>query len=133
MNYPITLTVDEDIYLDTILNNVLLGVYDANDDTRRHARTIRDKLLEARNGAITAATRAVARNDWELYADHPDYKEAILALERGWSHAKTLPDMHAALDHMNPILEKFIEVGAMDSEPLRELDRRLNETFGTGR
>lgn len=76
-------------------------------------------------------------NLWELYEDHPSFAEATLALNDAWAEAKRIaPELpskeraNLAERHVYQVMEKWRDVGALDSEPFYLLSKRVCAHFG---
>jgi hypothetical protein len=65
-------------------------------------------------------------NRWELYSDHKDFRKAINELERTWKECVVceMPEDETE-KHMYRVMTKYRHVGATDTEPRWELERRM--------
>jgi hypothetical protein len=76
-------------------------------------------------------------NNWELYEDHPRFKEATAAIDAAWVEAKQLAPreptrerVQIAAQHMYAVLNKYREVGACDTEPRWAVKDAIRQHFG---
>lgn len=76
-------------------------------------------------------------NAWELYDDHPLFAEAEMALELAWAAAKcvapdkpTVDRVAMAEKQMFAAMERWADVGAMDTEPRNHLAYLVERHFG---
>jgi hypothetical protein len=76
-------------------------------------------------------------NAWELYSDHEYFKAADLALDEAWAAAKCVaPDKPSAERaklaerQMFAAMERWADVGAMDTEPRAHLAWLVKNHFG---
>lgn len=64
-------------------------------------------------------------NPWQLYEAEPGWQMAHAALEQGWQNAKEFSSSSEVRKYMWGIMEKYAKFGAMDTEPLAELESRI--------
>jgi hypothetical protein len=76
-------------------------------------------------------------NPWDLYEDHPRFAEATAAIDRAWEEAKLLAPGLPSADRANmaerymyDALTRFMDVGALDSEPVRAVRGKVCRHFG---
>lgn len=80
-------------------------------------------------------------NPWELYSTMKGWRTAHRALEKAWRGARKQATAYDMVMSMRPVMNQYREFGAVDSEPIAELDRRIeaemehrqNVLFGEGR
>lgn len=76
-------------------------------------------------------------NPWELYESHCCFAKASLEIEMAWNDAKQLAPERPSSEragiaerHVYRTLERWREVGALDTEPVAILRERVRKHFG---
>lgn len=64
-------------------------------------------------------------NPWELFSTMKGWRTAHRALEAAWRKARKLATAHDMVMAMRPVMNQYREFGAVDTEPIAELDRRI--------
>jgi hypothetical protein len=87
-------------------------------------------LKEAAELIVEAAMqKRKESNHWELYSSIPEHGAVNKELDAAWEHAKKLkPEF--AISHMHNVMSKHRKLGAMDSEPLSFLAKKVQSHFG---
>jgi hypothetical protein len=69
------------------------------------------------------------KNPWSLFESMKGWRTAHRALEAGWKVAAKKATIGEACQHMFPIMDRYREFGACDTEGNAELDRRLENRY----